>query len=171
MKVRAILNPRAGLKAQRALRVLEREHPAWGALQIALTERPGHARELAEEAVRERADLLLAVGGDGTVNEVARGLIGSGAALGTVPVDDGDAEPPRQIAHLTIGGEIGRPRLPRHRNARDAQRHPRPQRVETSFGQRVAGIGIGDDTHGMAALRLLGGEIEHVPEQPADRRA
>lgn len=90
MKVQAILNPRAGLKARRALDVLYREHEGWGALQIALTERPGHARELAETAVREQADLVLAVGGDGTVNEVAGGLLDSATTLGIVPVGSGN---------------------------------------------------------------------------------
>ena len=90
MRVQAILNPRAGLKARRALDVLYREHEGWGALQIALTERPGHARELAEQAVRERAGLVLAVGGDGTVNEVAGGLLDSATTLGIVPVGSGN---------------------------------------------------------------------------------
>lgn len=90
MKVQAILNPRAGLKARRALEVLYREHEVWGALQIALTEWPGHARELAEKAAREQVDVVLAVGGDGTVNEVAGGLLDSSTALGIVPVGSGN---------------------------------------------------------------------------------
>jgi len=90
VKVQAILNPRAGLAARRALDVLYREHEVWGALQIALTEWPGHARELAEKAAAEQADLVLAVGGDGTVNEVAGGLLDSRTALGIVPVGSGN---------------------------------------------------------------------------------
>jgi YegS/Rv2252/BmrU family lipid kinase len=40
-----------------------------------LSERPGHARELARRAAEEGARLVVAVGGDGTVNEVANGLL------------------------------------------------------------------------------------------------
>ncbi len=49
------------------------------------TRAPGHAAELAREAVRLNVDLVLAFGGDGTYNEVAQGLIGSTTALGVLP--------------------------------------------------------------------------------------
>ncbi len=55
-----------------------------------LTEAPGHATELAREASMNGADVVVAVGGDGTVHEVVNGLIGPGgthfgtAALGVV---------------------------------------------------------------------------------------
>lgn len=90
MKVRAILNPRAGLGAQRALGALEAGVNAWGAIPVERTQAPGHARELARRAVAEGVELLLAVGGDGTMNEVADGLLGSGTALGIVPVGSGN---------------------------------------------------------------------------------
>ena len=40
--------------------------------EIRLTERPGHASEIASEAKERHVDIVVAVGGDGTVNEVAR---------------------------------------------------------------------------------------------------
>ncbi len=90
MKVRAILNPRAGVAAHRTREAVERGRPGWDDFAVYLTRAPGHATELAREAVASGADVVLAVGGDGTVNEVARGLIGSGAALGIVPVGSGN---------------------------------------------------------------------------------
>jgi len=90
VKVRAILNPRAGVAAHRTREAVERGRPAWKDYAVYLTRGPGHATELAREAVAAGADVVLAVGGDGTVNEVARGLIGSPAALGIVPVGSGN---------------------------------------------------------------------------------
>ena len=53
--------------------------------EIKMTERPGHASELAAEARDNHADIVVAVGGDGTVNEVARSLVHSDSALGILP--------------------------------------------------------------------------------------
>jgi len=50
-----------------------------------LSERPGHLGELAREAVEGGAELVVAVGGDGTVNEVAQGLAGTEADLAVIP--------------------------------------------------------------------------------------
>jgi diacylglycerol kinase (ATP) len=49
------------------------------------TSAPGHADSLAREAVRQGADLVLVLGGDGTVNEVVQGLIDSNVPLGVLP--------------------------------------------------------------------------------------
>lgn len=90
MKVRAILNPRAGVAAQRTREAVERGRPSWTDYAVYLTREAGHATALAREAVTAGADLVLAVGGDGTANEVAQGLLGSPAALGIVPVGSGN---------------------------------------------------------------------------------
>lgn len=55
--------------------------------KVAYTEYAGHGEVLAREAQEE---IVVAVGGDGTVNEVARGLIGTGKTLGIVPCGSGD---------------------------------------------------------------------------------
>ena len=90
MRVRAILNPRAGLGARRALEDVHRGRPSWKDLEVTLTTGPGDAVELARDAVAAGTELVLAVGGDGTVNEAARGLLGSGVPLGIVPVGSGN---------------------------------------------------------------------------------
>ncbi len=54
------------------------------------TEREGHAVELAQNAIDKKYDIIVAVGGDGTVNEVARGLAGGGIPMGIIPVGSGN---------------------------------------------------------------------------------
>jgi len=50
-----------------------------------LTEGPGHGEQLGRRAANESRPLVLAFGGDGTYNEVARGAVGSRTALGILP--------------------------------------------------------------------------------------
>ena len=50
------------------------------------TERAGHATDLARQAVAEGRELVIAAGGDGTVNEVAHGLANTQTALGLMPL-------------------------------------------------------------------------------------
>src|SRR5687768_5269229 len=57
---------------------------------IVMTEGRGHARELARGFVAEGCDGVIAMGGDGTVNEVAQALIGTAIPLGIVPCGSGD---------------------------------------------------------------------------------
>ncbi len=56
----------------------------------ALTERPGHATELAASAVRQEYEAVIAVGGDGTINETAQALVHTQTALGVVPNGSGN---------------------------------------------------------------------------------
>lgn len=58
--------------------------------EIRFTERPGHATEMATEAQKAGVDIVVAVGGDGTVNEVARALTNSRTALGIIPCGSGN---------------------------------------------------------------------------------
>lgn len=57
---------------------------------IALTNGAGHASQLAREAAQQGVDIVVAVGGDGTVNEVARAITHSNTALGIIPCGSGN---------------------------------------------------------------------------------
>ena len=58
--------------------------------EIAITEYAGHASEIASRAKDNGADIVVAVGGDGTVNEVARAIVHSNTALGIMPCGSGN---------------------------------------------------------------------------------
>ncbi|MEI6106832.1 MAG: diacylglycerol kinase family protein [Opitutae bacterium] len=93
MKVRFIFNPYSGSNRKnpylrgRALEFIAR-HKLDGTLVD--TERPRHATALAQEAVAAGCDLVVAIGGDGTMNEVATGLIGTNACFGLIPCGSGN---------------------------------------------------------------------------------
>ena len=69
-----------------------------------VTERPRHASELAAQAIAENFELIVAVGGDGTMNEIATVLVGTDVAFGLVPCGSGDG----LGRHLGIHGSIPR---------------------------------------------------------------
>jgi len=58
--------------------------------EIRLTERAGHAEEISRQSVKEGVDFIVAVGGDGTINEVASEMIGSQSILGIIPRGSGN---------------------------------------------------------------------------------
>ena len=59
-------------------------------VESANTNHPGHATELAAIAAKNKSELVVAVGGDGTVNEVAQGLIGTSTPMGIIPMGSGN---------------------------------------------------------------------------------
>ena len=59
-------------------------------VEYSFTNHPGHATELALKASADGFDMVVAVGGDGTVNEVAQGLIGTNTPMGIIPMGSGN---------------------------------------------------------------------------------
>jgi diacylglycerol kinase (ATP) len=84
-----IYNPAAGALRRNPQGILQRTIAALAHGDISPrplpTSAPGHADSLAREAVRQGADLVLVLGGDGTVNEVVQGLVDSNVPLGVLP--------------------------------------------------------------------------------------
>jgi diacylglycerol kinase family enzyme len=82
-----IFNPVAGRRRATALwRVLDLLVENGIMVEVAETQYAGHATLLARDAAREGRSLVVAAGGDGTIAEVATGLLGSAAALGVIPL-------------------------------------------------------------------------------------
>ena len=82
-----IFNPVAGRRRATGLwRVLDLLVENGVKVEVAETQHAGHATELAGNAARAGLGMVVAAGGDGTIAEVANGLIGSETALGVIPL-------------------------------------------------------------------------------------
>lgn len=92
MKVGLIANPQAGRRtglsiAESVARLLQQG--GWD-VDLQPTATPGHGEELAREAAGAGCDLVVGVGGDGTLSELLNGLLGTGVPCGLVPCGTGN---------------------------------------------------------------------------------
>ena len=88
LKVLFIMNPISGTTSKDGIAPLIDKYIDSSKFdcQIRVTEYAGHAEQLARRAVADGVDVCVAVGGDGTVNEVGRAIVHSHTALGLSPV-------------------------------------------------------------------------------------
>ena len=96
-KIVTILNPRAAggrtLKEWRRIAKILREK--LGGCEVRYTAHPGHATEIAQAELHDGCDLIIAVGGDGTIHEIANGFLERSepirpqARLGIIPMGTG----------------------------------------------------------------------------------
>ncbi len=91
-KLLFIINPISGTSSKKSVPELIKENLDKDKFDYEITETQyaGHACKLTEDAVAEGFDAVVAVGGDGTVNEVARSLTGTETALGILPCGSGN---------------------------------------------------------------------------------
>jgi YegS/Rv2252/BmrU family lipid kinase len=101
-----IINPISGIGKQKKVGKLIHEclDPEQFIPEIKFTTHAGHAKVLAMEASAEGIDVVVAVGGDGTVNEIATGLVGSQTAMGILPAGSGNG----LARHLKIPMNLSR---------------------------------------------------------------
>ena len=91
-KICLIVNPISGGKDKKQLvqTILEHlDHQKYTA-EVAWTQHVGHGTELAREGAMQGFDVITAVGGDGSVNDVISGMHGSDATLGIIPCGSGN---------------------------------------------------------------------------------
>lgn len=105
-KIVFLVNPNSGVNHSRkallkdyAAQVLDAEKYTW---EIIFSKSAGHLFELSKSAAENGADIIVAVGGDGTVNQVAKGMFGSSSVLGLVPAGSGNG----LAHHLNIPVDI-----------------------------------------------------------------
>ena len=87
-----IVNPISGSgHKESALKAIERylDRDRFNS-EIRYTEYAGHGAEIAREAAARGIDIVVAVGGDGTVNEIAASLVGTETALAIIPCGSGN---------------------------------------------------------------------------------
>jgi len=91
-KIAFIVNPKSGTGKKKELpRLIQKELDlSVFDFQVEYTQYRGHGTQLTTEFVEKGFDIVVAVGGDGTVNEVARALTHTNASLGIVPSGSGN---------------------------------------------------------------------------------
>jgi len=91
-KILFIINPHAGMGYYKKVHRLLKKHLDISKYDYELisTQYQGHGHVLAMEAVTNKTDILIAVGGDGTINEIARALIGKNIVFGFIPTGSGN---------------------------------------------------------------------------------
>ena len=87
-----IVNPRSGVDREKAVqqsieKFLDQKQYTY---EIQHTEFAKHGTELAKAAAQNGAYAVVAVGGDGSVNDIVKGLLGSGTALAIMPKGSGN---------------------------------------------------------------------------------
>ena len=85
MKVLLVVNPLASSVTGRTRVVIQKALSADHRVEVAVTQRRDHATKIAENAAKDGIDIVVVLGGDGTLNEVAHGLVDSGTAIAALP--------------------------------------------------------------------------------------
>ena len=87
-----VVNPISGTQSKKAILkwIDERMEQSVYDYSIVRTEYAGHATQIAASAVEDKVDVVVAIGGDGTINEIARALVHSETALGIIPCGSGN---------------------------------------------------------------------------------
>ncbi|MFL5763399.1 MAG: diacylglycerol/lipid kinase family protein [Bacteroidia bacterium] len=91
-KICFIINPISGIGRQKVIEKLidEELDRSLFEYEIAYTKAAKHATELASNAAKNNTDIVVAVGGDGSVNETAKGLVHTETAMAIIPTGSGN---------------------------------------------------------------------------------
>ena len=91
-KIVFVVNPISGTQSKKAILkwIDERMDRSIYDYSIVKTEYAGHATQIAALAAQNKVDVVVAIGGDGTINEIARSLVHTETALGIIPCGSGN---------------------------------------------------------------------------------
>ncbi len=107
-KVIFIVNPKSGTTSKDVMPLLINKNidKEKYDVEIIFTEYSGHATEIAQKCVEDSVYIVVAVGGDGTVNEVARALVESNTALAIIPCGSGNGLARHLMLPMNVKGAI-----------------------------------------------------------------
>ena len=107
-KIIFIVNPISGTQNKKLILSLVEENidRQKYEFEIIKTEYAGHAVEIAAKAASDHVGIVVAIGGDGTINEIARSLIHTPTALGIIPCGSGNGLARHLQIPLDIKGAI-----------------------------------------------------------------
>jgi diacylglycerol kinase (ATP) len=169
--IRFIINPMSGPKSKVdvAARIkLHLDHSKFDH-DIVYTDYAGHAPELAKQAAEGGCAVVVAVGGDGTVNEVARGLLHTETALGIIPRGSGNGLARHLGVPLSVDGSI-RFLNQGHRSQIDSGRingHPFFTTAGIGFDAYISSVFAGSKRRGLQTyVQLILNEVlnyRHLP--------
>ena len=156
-KVLFIVNKYSGMGYQTAIegRILDTCKKNDTKCSIEYTQRRGHAISLANEASKNGFDYVVAVGGDGTINEVARGLLNSDTPMGILPRGSGNG----LARHLGISVILT--------DAIDNLFHNKVMKIDTlsindKLSLNVSGIGFDGHVANLFANKKIRGLVGYV---------
>src|SRR5688572_12209716 len=156
-KVLFIINKYSGMGFQTTVegRILDTCEKNDSKCSIEYTQRRGHAITLANEAAKNGFDYVVAVGGDGTINEVGRGLLNSDTPMGILPRGSGNG----LARHLGISLVIS--------EAIDNLFHHKVMKIDTlsindKLSLNVSGIGFDGHVANLFANKKIRGLVGYV---------
>ncbi len=85
-----VMNPASGTSSEAMKKKISLAINKQNDCHLVYTKYAGHAKEIALKAVQDGIEKVVAIGGDGTVNEVASALVGTATSLGIIPIGSGN---------------------------------------------------------------------------------
>ena len=156
-----MVNPTASAVRYRRRAAVEDVLAADHRLAVAVTKERGHATELARRAADEGIEVVVVLGGDGTLNEAANGLVGSTAALATLPAGS------TNVYARTLGFSNEPVEAARQVVAALAHGSQRTVEMGKADGRRFFfHLGVGFDAEVVAGVEALG-SLKRIIGQPA----
>ncbi len=169
--IRFIINPTSGPKRKVDVVAQIESYLDHGrfAHEVVYTEYAGHAPELANTAANNGCAIVVAVGGDGTVNEVARGLLNTDTALAILPMGSGNGLARHLRVPMELQGALGVLNTGKVTaiDSGSINGHPFFTTAGIGFDAYISSVFAGSKKRGLQSyVELVMKEVRHYKHQP-----